>query len=127
MKKNWIILFILLVALILASSAYLLIKDRGKMELIKDGPIKDDIIDLFERDIYSCEEDRECIAVKNGCCGCGGGGEATTINENYSNYWNNKLSSQCEQISCTTVMSNHWTCFAEPKCINNKCELKAVE
>lgn len=78
---------------------------------------------LSEEEIYICEEDRECISVSAGCCGCSSGGQATTINEDYLDYWNNKLAEDCQEIGCIAVMSNHWTCFAEPKCVNNKCEL----
>lgn len=76
-----------------------------------------------ETQIKECEKDRECIKVDSGCCGCSAGGEATTINRKYHKYWSEKLDRECRNVGCIAVMSNHWTCFAEPKCINNKCEL----
>lgn len=76
-----------------------------------------------EEEIYVCKEDRECLLVNNGCCGCGAGGTAISINKDYSNYWNNKLTEGCKEMGCVAVMSNDWTCFARPRCINNRCGL----
>jgi len=70
-----------------------------------------------------CEEDNDCIKVDGGCCGCSSGGNSTTINKNYENYWNNKLAGECEGIVCLTVMSTDISCFAQPRCINNACTL----
>ncbi len=74
-------------------------------------------------DIYKCNEDDDCISVKSGCCGCTAGGSNTAINRTYLDYWNNKMLDECKEISCLAVISNHWTCFAKPKCINDKCQL----
>ena len=75
------------------------------------------------RVLRNCNEDSECIKVSDGCCGCSEGGAATLINKNYETYWDNKLSEDCNMMGCTTVMSGHWTCFATPKCVNEKCVL----
>lgn len=73
--------------------------------------------------IYTCNEDADCVSVKDECCGCSAGGSSTAINKNYSDYWNNKISNECKGTLCPAVMSDHWTCFAKPKCVNNRCQL----
>ena len=77
-----------------------------------------------EDEIYTCRYDRECVKVTNGCCGCSSGGGAIAINKDYLNYWGKKLAENCQERICLAVISNHWTCSASPKCINNKCELE---
>lgn len=69
----------------------------------------------------SCEVDEDCIKVQEDCCGCNYGGKAIAINKGYKTEWIDSLN--CKDIACIAMISNHWTCFAEPKCINNKCEL----
>lgn len=87
---------------------------------LKDTPSKS----LEDEDIiYECKEDNECISVSPGCCGCTAGGKAISINENYRSYWNSKFISTCTRILCAQFMSNDWTCFAQPKCIENRCQL----
>ena len=72
-----------------------------------------------EDETITCESDRECI--KLGGSGCVW--EAITINRAYYNYWNDKLTEANKDMLCTAVFSNHWTRFADPKCIDNICEL----
>lgn len=72
-------------------------------------------------DIYSCQVDNDCIAVKNGCCGCSAGGSFVAINKDYQDYWNNKLLIDCKEIGCAAVMSNNKTCFSIPKCLEGFC------
>ena len=76
--------------------------------------------------IYNCNEDNDCVSVKSWCCGCNAGGSNTAINKNYLEYWYDKLSNECRDIGCAGVMSNHWTCFAEPKCVDGKCQMSYV-
>lgn len=73
--------------------------------------------------IYKCVEDKECVPVKSECCGCMAGGTAIAINRDYYNYWEKKLDSECKGIACIQMISHHWTCSSQPKCINNKCQL----
>lgn len=73
--------------------------------------------------IYICNKDADCVSVKDACCGCSSGGSSATINKNYLDYWNDKISNECKGTLCPAVMSDHWTCFAKPKCVNNKCQL----
>ena len=73
--------------------------------------------------MFSCSKDDDCISVKSGCCDCNAGESNTAINRNYLQKWNEKLSDECKDIGCIMVMSNDWTCFAEPKCVNGKCKL----
>lgn len=88
-----------------------------KLKDLPFKPLEDESI------IYECKEDNECISVSPGCCGCSAGGTAIAINKNYQNYWSNKLLPTCMRVLCTAVMSNDWTCFAQPKCVKGKCQL----
>ena len=81
----------------------------------------------LENQIYNCKKDSDCISIKAGCCSCTAGGKNTAINKNYKNYWNDKLSNACINSACPMVLSNDWTCFAEPKCVNEKCKLILVK
>ncbi len=80
----------------------------------------------FDEDYYLCKNDRECIYVAGDCCGCSSLGTATTINKDYFQYWNEKQSFECKRVFCAAAISDHKSCFAEPKCINNKCELVQI-
>lgn len=71
-----------------------------------------------------CRKDDECIKVQADCCGCTAGGKATSIHEQYSENWQDTIESKCAEIMCPAVMSNHWTCAAEARCIGNKCTLE---
>ena len=74
--------------------------------------------------LYSCSQDTDCIKVAGGCCDCGGGGNATTINKNFESEWKDKLSNKCKDIGCAAVMSDDPTCFKTAKCVENKCVLE---
>lgn len=78
-------------------------------------------------DFYSCAQDSNCIKTKGDCCGCSSGGTATAINKNFEKDWQDKLMKECYEIDCLAVISNHPSCFQEPKCINNKCVLEEVD
>jgi len=71
-----------------------------------------------------CRKDVECIKVQADCCGCTAGGKATSIHKQYSENWQDTIESKCAEIMCPAVMSNHWTCAAEVRCIGNKCTLE---
>ena len=88
-----------------------------KLKDLPFKPLEDESI------IYECKEDNECISVSPGCCGCNAGGPAIAINKEYRSYWNNKFLNLCIRVLCTAVMSNDWTCFAQPKCVEDKCQL----
>ena len=70
-----------------------------------------------------CRRDDECTKVKADCCGCTAGGQAAAVNKEYVASWTNTLNQKCREIACPAVMSNHWTCMVEPKCVKNKCSL----
>ncbi len=74
---------------------------------------------------YYCNTDSDCISVADGCCDCNHGGTAIAINKKYLDYWKEKMLEECdpEETICMTVISNHWTCFAEPKCVEGECQL----
>ncbi len=86
-----------------------------------------DIFDLENEELYSCGIDEDCVAIKSGCCDCNNGGTSTAINKDYQDEWNSNLEIECETTLCITAISNHWTCFAEPKCVEGKCELVPSE
>lgn len=88
---------------------------------LKDKPSEKPLED--ENVIYACLQDEDCISVSSGCCGCNAGGTAIAINENYRSNWNNKFLATCTRILCAQFMSNDWTCFAQPKCVEGKCQL----
>jgi len=71
-----------------------------------------------EEDIYYCDQNRECLKVYAGCCGCDGG-NAVSINEDYFNYWQNKLNCP-KDIVCALWQP---ACPGNPKCVNNRCVL----
>jgi len=77
-------------------------------------------LNISEDKLYSCENDSDCMAV-SGCCGCNGGGELNIINVKYIDEWNSYQKQNCKMISCIAVMSQHISCFSEPKCVNNLC------
>lgn len=41
---------------------------------------KEKVAEFNKNEIYSCSEDRECVSVSDGPCGCNSGGSATAIN-----------------------------------------------
>jgi hypothetical protein len=115
--NNWVrkgVLVLLILTIILIN--FYFEKEKNPLNESEKNP-------LDESEIYNCNYDNECVVVDGGCCGCGAGGGATAINEGYFDYWKNKLSAECKPIACITVMSNHPTCFAKPKCVMNKCIL----
>jgi len=110
MKKVFLIGVILIVIAIIIGSLVFLGEDFEKEEISEDK-------------LYYCKQSNDCMVVREDCCGCENGGEANVLNKKYERYWNNKLDDDCEG-GCPAVMSKHWTCFSEPKCIDNKCELQ---
>ena len=71
-------------------------------------------------EVYFCTQDSDCIIVKGDCCGCSAGGTATAINKKFEKEWYEKLPKDCV---CIQVISNHPSCFKEPKCVFNRCVL----
>ena len=73
--------------------------------------------------LRTCRYDADCVKVKADCCGCTMGGQAATLNKENEAVWTKTVEVKCKNIACLQVISNHWTCFADTKCINNKCTL----
>ena len=71
-----------------------------------------------------CNKDADCVKVDADCCGCTAGGTATTLSSKSQKAWQATIDVKCKDIMCPAVMSEHWSCFAEPKCIENKCTLQ---
>ena len=77
--------------------------------------------------IRTCNTAADCMRVKADCCGCTMGGQAATFTKKYVPDWEKTLDVKCEGVACIAVMSNHWSCFADIKCIKNKCTLVRSE
>lgn len=73
------------------------------------------------KNYFECSQDSDCIKVQDGCCSCSEGGKAKSINKLYEQDYN-LIIGACDVV-CLTVMSNDPSCFAEPKCVNNYCQL----
>jgi len=81
-------------------------------------------IEPTEEELVACDRDDDCIAVENGCCGCGGTDTTNkAINKKYYNYWLDKRTERCKTSGCYFLLGSHWTCSAKPKCVNGKCIL----
>lgn len=79
--------------------------------------------ELPEEKLYLCAQDSDCTLVKAGCCGCNAGGNKTSINQAYVDYWNKKLDRTCRDTGCPAVISNDISCSSEARCVKNKCSL----
>ncbi|MEK6861726.1 MAG: hypothetical protein AABY07_07185 [Nanoarchaeota archaeon] len=73
--------------------------------------------------LRTCRIDSDCVKIEADCCGCSAGGKADTINKEYLQDWRDTIAVKCQNIACPAVMSNHWSCTAEIKCVLNKCNL----
>ena len=69
-----------------------------------------------------CKTDDECVIVQDGCCSCKNGGKNTAILKTEQQAWQAKLSAECADIMCATVISNDKTCYTVAKCVDGKCE-----
>ena len=87
--------------------------------LILNKPIKT----VNPDDIYNCTREADCVSFQSGCCNCRNGGTNIALNRRYLDYWVKELSLKCQEMVCATVISDDWTCLAEPKCVDNKCQL----
>jgi hypothetical protein len=76
---------------------------------------------IDEKDIYTCENDDDCIVVAAKCCSCSMGGSSSTINIKYREYWESKKKEMCKDVACPAV----YACPPGeiPQCVNNKCKL----
>jgi hypothetical protein len=71
-----------------------------------------------------CSSHSDCIKVSDDCCGCGGGGKATSINKDFLSLLNAYHVAECSGIMCATVMSDDPTCVLyEPHCVAQTCVL----
>ena len=79
-------------------------------------------------DIQYCEQDNDCIFVKNTCeCGCAGSGNDydLSISKKYQELWGKRLDCSesavndvCPQVSCPV---------ARPVCLNNTCSDASID
>lgn len=86
-------------------------------------PQQSDVLPEVTASLRTCRRADECVKIKADCCGCGAGGTAAAINNEYLANWLSTLEMKCQTIACLAVMSDHWTCKVEPKCVKNKCTL----
>ena len=84
---------------------------------------KNEKLPELTRTLRTCSNDGQCVRINADCCGCTAGGKAAAINKEYEENWEDTIESKCEDVACTAVMSNDWTCFAPIKCVLNKCTL----
>ena len=70
-----------------------------------------------------CVIDDDCVAVKADCCECAAGGTQTAINKQDLDKYNQQIEGRCRDVFCTQVISDHWTCSAEPKCLAGICQM----
>jgi len=73
--------------------------------------------------IRTCNTAADCVRVKADCCGCTMSGQAAALNRKYEPDWQSTLKQKCVNIACLQALSSHWTCFADIKCVKNKCTL----
>ncbi|HLC47366.1 MAG TPA: hypothetical protein VJI75_06595 [Candidatus Nanoarchaeia archaeon] len=78
---------------------------------------------ISNEELYSCEIDSDCVIVKSACCGCNAMGKSTSINKRYLEDWNSNQRVICADSDCAMAISQHISCFSEPKCLNNTCKL----
>jgi hypothetical protein len=110
MKKALTIIVIIILVLV---AAFLLIKNWNQINL--------ETYSDFPKEAYLCKVDGDCVKMTLlNRCGCTGGGKDTVAN---NEYYENYIKGQLSDIYCPAVMSNHWTCKASPKCVNNNCRL----
>ena len=109
---------------LLKNKGLLIIASISLIFLVAVGLLINNSLKNKNKDVGYCEKDADCTTTDDGCCGCNYGGKAISINKKYFDYWNEKLRKECVDIFCPAVISNDWTCFAESRCVNNKCELR---
>ncbi len=71
--------------------------------------------------MYHCDTDDDCVAVTRGCCGCSAMGSLMSINKAYKAVWNTHLDNICGMRMCPSAMSQDYSCFSEPGCVNSTC------
>lgn len=68
-----------------------------------------------EQELYTCNDDHECIIVSTDCCPCG----STAINKEYTEYWSRQLGCQNrETIACLAIGCSE----TEAVCRQGKCQ-----
>lgn len=70
-----------------------------------------------------CQQNSDCVAVPDGCCGCGGGGKNIAINKKFEEEYSKKIQNECNNTGCISVISNDPSCSGIPVCDENKCDL----
>lgn len=98
----------------------------GEYKVIVNGVLLNNTLKInpTEEEMTYCDKDDDCIIVSGDCCDCTGGGKAGVTNKKYYNFWLDKFEKECKgKRWCPAIMSQDWTCSAEPKCVNGKCTL----
>lgn len=80
-----------------------------------------------EHALLNCQNDNDCVAVKEDCCGCRQGGKQKAINKHEANNYMNELNAQCGDMACIQMISNDPSCGADPICLDGKCALKYLK
>jgi hypothetical protein len=71
-----------------------------------------------------CQNDSDCVLVKEGCCGCHEGGKQKALPKVHKKEWITHLDTKCSDIMCIKVISNDPSCKKSAICKNGHCLLK---
>ena len=76
-------------------------------------------------DVYSCEQDIDCIPITEECCDCNQGGRQIAINRKYYKDGLDERSDQCLLASCQNAVSTHISCTkGKATCVSGQCQMK---
>ena len=73
-------------------------------------------------ELTACASDKDCISVKDGCCGCNMGGGNKSINQKFLPLWESDLSKKCDGMFCLAVIRQ--PCPGKAMCVSSECVLK---
>ena len=71
-----------------------------------------------------CNENKDCLKVASGCCGCVNGGIDKAISNNRLEEYHAERKVECKNVLCPKVISNDISCSLNPECIEGTCKLK---
>jgi len=137
MKKNTLIIAVLIISLIIIGLSIQEFKEKedgamynkseSKQNLTQSGeenlsPTDIDYklnISKEELELISCHKDSDCVLVEKGCCG-NANCNFKAINKNYKGKWENDSRNSCQGALCIQIMCMQ-TLYA--KCINDTCAI----
>lgn len=87
-------------------------------------PMEREVISAKEHLLETCQNDSDCMTMKENCCGCNQGGKQKAIAKINKNMWTRYLDARCVDIMCMQIISHDLSCSQFPACINGHCQLK---